>query len=397
MSRSRRILYTLAALLVAAGALVEHRYLAPQRAALTQLEAESARLAAALRRARLQLSATERGLRDLEQEAEAARAATAAAEAGSAMKLWAGRIALLKRLFDEMPGQSLPELRLLAPLDWIQIVRTRELDSPEAIRTAMAAARAVGRRKFGEALQEAVQRYAAQSGGELPSDISQLAAYLTPPTDLEMLQRYSLLRTGRLDASDEALFRETALSDLIMTVWAKSLDFVNNPDWSAVPNEGSAATMARVLSALEAGIQGYGPSDSSKEFLKLTTFREMLEHLGPMMKEFFPADIGDEMKNAAQRFVAERSGAAPASFADLIPYFPKMEEAIARARPILATLEYMREHDGQRPTDPAQLARYLAKPVNQIRLFHDMKLTLNGDKVSMKFSVSDDIPETKSP
>ncbi len=66
--KRRRYLFGFAALLLAAGAFVEYRILAPQRVELAKLATESARLDGVLRKQREDLAATRRQLQELERE-----------------------------------------------------------------------------------------------------------------------------------------------------------------------------------------------------------------------------------------------------------------------------------------------------------------------------------------
>ena len=380
MTFARKLLLS-AGVLVVAGALVEPQILAPQRRELERLEREADRLAAALRRQRHESASLDRQLAELERATADTRAAAAASEAGSAIKLWASRIALLKRLLGEMPAQLIPELRLLQPVDWVHIVRTRELDTSENIRRAFGAARATARQKFSGLLQQAVRRFAEQSGGMLPGDVAELAAYLPAPGDLEMLQRYTVVRTGRLGDGEGPIFREVNTSDLIGEVSLDSFHFANNPKWNGAPGDNDAATMGRTLEAMET--LSTSDHDLDKSVLaQISTYKTMMDLFRPKMEAFFGNAVGPSIKQAAARFAAEH-GTPPAHMGDLAPYFEEIPLFMSFARPVLAEMEYMAEHDGQRPSDPALLKPYLAKPLNELRLLRNMRLTIEGEGVKM--------------
>ncbi|HEY1111010.1 MAG TPA: hypothetical protein VGE76_20310, partial [Opitutaceae bacterium] len=377
-----RLLFIFAALLLLAGAGAEYGVLAPRRAELAKLAAEATRLDAVLRRQREALAATQRERRDLEQSAESARAAAAAAEAASAMKLWGARIALLKRLLREMPAQALPELRLLEPNDWIAIVRKRELDTPETIRDAFAAARARGLAKMGKVLFDAAKAFAAQSNGEFPREIGLLAAHLAPPADLEMLQRYKVVRSGKLEAGDEPIIVEIAPRDFILKITPSGWHLRTNSDWKSHHDESDSVRIARAGDAINSALHSEGmPAESLPSITKvLVGFQEMVSELEPQMEKIFSGSVGDELKRAAKRYQAER-GVPPATMADLARYVSKFEQLAPLARPLLARLEYMRDHEGQPPTDPAKLQRYLDRPFDQMNVLRAMKLVVDGDSM----------------
>lgn len=398
MSPRRLVVPFLAAVLFAGSAFIEHRYLAPQRAELGSVQSQLDRLEADLRHASHRLEATRRQQHDLDAQQTAQRAALAAAEAQSRLKLWSGRIALLKRLLAEMPGETIPELRLLTPVDWVQLVRPRELDSPENIRTALAAARAKARTRMAACLQEALRRFAATSQDHLPADIRQLAAYLTPPADLEMLQRYALLRSGKIGDTDEYLIRELPTTDLILSVGVKNWGMKNNNDWRPVHSEEASATLARASAAVQEAIGNLHPVPDVlvAAFTNVSAFKEMAEELEPRMEAILGEDFGTSLKAAVRRYRTEH-GTVPQSMADLLPYLPKVAELATVARPMVAQLDYMRDHHGQRPTNPTQLRRYLEKPLDQVQLLRELKLTVEGDSVSMSYNISTDASITVSP
>jgi hypothetical protein len=383
----RRLVFGLLLSAAAAGGFVEHRLAQQQQARLAVHAAELARLEATAREKREQLARVEAECVAIEREITAARVAAADAEARSAMKLWANRIALLRRLLEEMPAQALPELRLLTPTDWVQIVRTRELDTADNIRVALGALRAVARVKMIGKLQEALKRFTDASGGELPTSIERLAAHLSAPADLEMLQRYTMVRTGRLGALDEILIREIPTSDMIASGGLQNWHMQNNEAWKPAGNENETTVAAHRTAALVAAFDGIDPDSAYQpERLHLEVLQEMFARLGSQMEAAFSERIGDELKAAAKRFSADRNGARPANMAELAPFMGKGAQMMAAARPVLAELEYMRDHFGQRATDPAQLRLYIEKPIEEVKILRDLKLIFEGEHMSMNFS-----------
>ena len=369
---------------------VEHQLVQRQHAMLSEHSREMAAHEQAQRMEAAALARTRTEAETSEREIDAMRAGAADAEARSLMKLWANRIALLRQLLGEMPGQSLPELRLLSPKDWVQVVRTRELDSADQIRAAFASLRSFARRRMAEKLQEALKRYTDASNGELPADIAGLAPHLSTPADREMLARYSLLRSGRLDNPEEHFIKETASGDMILSVGLHGWNISHNAEWDDPDPDQPATTLARLSTLMEPVMDGFQKEDATTflQLFKWETFRELTERLGPQMDAMFGDSLGDQIKAAVKRYGAERNGAVPANFAEIAPYFTNFEQLITMARPILAELEYMRDHLGQRATDPEKLRRYLQKPIDQLEILRELKLTVDGDSVTMNFSTS---------
>src|SRR5215207_8722159 len=112
MPQNGKLIFGSLLLLTAAGGFLHHG-VNVHAEKLARPAAEFAHLEATVRRARQQFERTEADRHAIEREIVAARLAAADAEARSTMRLWANRIALLRKILEEMPGQSLPELRLL--------------------------------------------------------------------------------------------------------------------------------------------------------------------------------------------------------------------------------------------------------------------------------------------
>ena len=300
------------------------------------------------------------------------------------------RVALLKQLLDELPAQRLPELRLLEPADWLAIARTHELDSAADIRVALADLRAVARKKIASSLQEALRRYLATSDGHLPTDIAQLAPFLTAPADPEMLARYELTRPGRIGEPSERLLREKATSDLILSVGLDGWGLTNNSDLPAAFGESNADAIDRAARALGTALG----DDANEKSNVAASIRTLAASIGDAMKSLEPvfgeADaFGNTMKQAADQFQAAHPGETITNMAQVLPFLKDSEKFAAAFRPFFAQLAYVREHDGQPPTSPAQLQPYLARPFSAVDAFRDMKLRRENDRLTLDFDLPD--------
>jgi hypothetical protein len=139
--------------------------------------------------------------------------------------------------------------------------------------------------------------------------------------------------------------------------------------------------MGRTLAVMETLSASDHDADKSTA-AQITTYKTMMDLFRPKVESFFGNAVGPSIKQAAARFAADH-GAPPAHMGDLAPYFEEIPLFMNFARPVLAEMEYMAEHDGQRPADPAQLKPYLAKPLNELRLLRNMRLTVDGERVKM--------------
>ena len=316
----------------------------------------------------------------------AAKAVAAAARAtpGSAEDM---RVALLRQLFTELPAQSLPELRLLAPSDWVEVARAHELDSTADIRVALAKLRSIARKKFAAPMQTALRRFTEGTGGVLPTDIAQLAPYLDAPADAEMLARYELTRSGKLGESDEKLIREKATSDMILSVGLDGWHMKNNSDFAPAAGETEMEALARAAKAVDAAL---GPES--------TLATEMMPGLATMaegMKKSFATAaeslggeeaIGEALKDAVRRFVAANPGATVTDLGQILPYLPVGEKLIEAGRPMLAQVAYLHDHPGQPPANEEQLRRYLARSPDLSVAFKLMKLQWDGEHVTFSYN-----------
>lgn len=385
----QRILLGAAFLLLAAGVAVDRQQAARQETEQTATRVESVRVENELRLARQRLEETRAEQAAIEREAEAHRQALAWQEAGSALKLWTNRVTALKRLLEELPAQGLPEMRLLDPIDWVRAVRTLELDTPDSLRTALSALRLIARQKMAVKLQEALRRYTENSGGELPADIHALGPYLTAPADAALLARYALTRIGRIGARDEILIKELPTSDAILSVGLDTYNATGNltgaPD-EPDPLEAWPRMWAAMGVAFGGSSEAAGPLANLASTIKTLGVKmdRLMEDMDPQMKKA----LGEQMKAAARRYVAERGGEAPATLAHLLPYVPQLEAVVEIARPLFAEFEYVRDHEGQLPADPAQLQPYLDRPFDRRKALEVIKVKLEGDSLTTSFEFS---------
>ena len=319
--------------------------------------------------------------------APAAPPASTLAEPATPAELWDHRVALLKQLLGELPAQNLPELRLLAPSDWIDVARRHELDTAADIRVALADLRALARKAIAGSLQEALRRFTAASAGELPADVAQLAPFLPAPADAAMLARYDLLRAGKLGDPAEKLLREKPTSDMILSVSLDGWSMNNNADLPPAFGETGADAVDRAWKAL-----GTALGDEVKEAMAATVSPRVLgELMENTMKSVEPIygdteAFGDAMKGATRNFIANHPGETPADLAQILPYLKSSDKFVDALRPAFAQLDYLREHPGHAPAGPADLAPYLARPFDASDSFRLFKLQWDGEHLTLSYN-----------
>jgi len=133
---------------------------------------------------------------------------------GAAAKSWLTRVDQLKQAAEKMPDKTIPELQLLTEKNWLDAVKeAKQLENTTDFRQALNNLRDSAKAAFGDMARDAFKRYADANNGQLPTDLSQLKPYFDIPVDDAILQRWALLRTGRLsDAENDSLIAERAPS-----------------------------------------------------------------------------------------------------------------------------------------------------------------------------------------
>lgn len=385
---TRRIVLSLVtgALVVGAGSAGYH-VIVRQAAKLEEQSSEQQRLEATVRGA----EATLAGLREehaaLTAAMEKIRRELAAAEAAPA-RLWAHRVKLLRRLFDELPKERIPELELLTPVDWVDVARTAELDSADNIRTALAKLRALARAAFARRLQEALRAYTSASAGTLPSDTAQLVSHLNAPAAAAMLQRYAMTRGGTLGAADEVLIKEQPGADAVLSVALQSWHIHASSTLHDLPAENLTAAFDRIRATAHV----VSP-ETSAVVSSMQAMAEISSSYFSRLDEKQLAGIGDEIKGAVARYRAAHDGEAPADFAQLLPHFRGAEMLTPLLRPLHAELDYF-AREGRRPPDAEALRPYLEKPFDPAPLLRAVKLSYEGEKVTTTWSWNSESTET---
>lgn len=121
------------------------------------------------------------------------------------------RAELLKHKLAGMPEKKIPELALLTEKDWETAAWNADLNSDDGVRVALRDARNKAVDTFFNFARPALKKYLSANNGVLPDDILQLKPYFDAPVTDEMLQRYSLVQSGTLNANLSAsVIRETA-------------------------------------------------------------------------------------------------------------------------------------------------------------------------------------------
>ncbi|MDB6053023.1 MAG: hypothetical protein JWN25_546 [Verrucomicrobiales bacterium] len=129
------------------------------------------------------------------------------------LKSWSVRAAQLKLRLEQMPDKKIPELELLTDKEWFDAVKSgKPLETEADFRKALKELRNIAKVDFAELTRSALKKFAVANGGNLPADLSLLQPYFEMPVDSSVIQRYSILQSGKLGDAlrGEPLFAEKA-------------------------------------------------------------------------------------------------------------------------------------------------------------------------------------------
>jgi RNA polymerase sigma factor (sigma-70 family) len=121
-----------------------------------------------------------------------------------AARAWAGRAADLVQRVGQMPEPKIPEFQFLTPEDWLDISKDARLDTDADVRNAVSMLGALAKDEFAKLMKAALNGFVEAHNGELPTELSQLKPFFPVPVEDEVLQRYELLRSGRVENLPES-------------------------------------------------------------------------------------------------------------------------------------------------------------------------------------------------
>ena len=139
-------------------------------------------------------------LRGDSQELAQLKAAKASDKEGTleaAAKAWLARVNRLKDRLDQSPDKKIPELQFLTDKDWVYFGGYID---PDELRIPLLFSdlRLRSKEKFARLTGAALVNYIEANNGQTPTDISQLVPYFTSPVSDSILQRYQVVRAGKL-------------------------------------------------------------------------------------------------------------------------------------------------------------------------------------------------------
>jgi hypothetical protein len=132
-------------------------------------------------------------------QSEIARlAAIPEVELDAEVAAWLARVARLRELTTRHPEQTIPEFSFLTEKDWFAVGRDAKFETEDDLQQQFLALREKARMRLAPRLRAALSRFVDAHDGQLPLEVSQLAAFSDPPLDPVILARYEMLQRGSL-------------------------------------------------------------------------------------------------------------------------------------------------------------------------------------------------------
>lgn len=184
-------------LILASGVTWEWRLVRSRQAEAADLNQTARELAAAIKRQKAEIEDLKSQIRVWEATPGASPTGATTSRANE-ITAWAENLGKLRRFVAEHPELTIPQMRLNgSPQDWLFWARTEKTDTPEALRHVMADIRNGARGLMIEQMEKALPKYLAAHDGTLPTLPADLAPFLGPEVDAEMLGRYRMLISGK--------------------------------------------------------------------------------------------------------------------------------------------------------------------------------------------------------
>ncbi len=242
------------------------------------------------------------GLRRDSEELAALKKDIATDPIGTTANSWLDRIKRLKERLNQTPQAKIPELEFVTEDDWLRAIMLGDLKSDADYRRALAELRSQVEARFADRIAGAVIKYLKANGGQLPTDTSQLTAYLDPPIDSIILQRYEILRGDSLPgipvpATTEWLVTQKNAVDLEYDDRIASCQGGNGARGSFEFSE-ALITLAPAINAYVSANNGQLPNDLAQLNPYATTPDQQaaLEKLAQKFKMKSPDDLNMYLK-----------------------------------------------------------------------------------------------------
>ena len=242
---------------------------APLAAQIEQLQSERDAVTNQLAMSRQETAQLKRETVELLRlRAEIARLKAAAAESGkdsaSGAQSWLSRVNQLKQRLERDPAAKIPELQFVTEQDWLNAARG-DLQTEADYRRALSTLRSAGESKVASLLKQALTAYMRGSGGQFPTDLSQLQPFFSAPVDDAVLQRWEIAPVATVESlgmgGDMVITQKAAVDDVFDTRYGIGPNGYGSTDFLSSETRG---VMQPVFNAYRAAHGGQWPDDDSQ-------------------------------------------------------------------------------------------------------------------------------------
>ena len=195
------------------------------------------------------------------------KAALASAERDPAQvgaKAWAERVTQLKQRLEQTPGVAIPEFKFLTDANWLDAARD-SLVTDNDYRRAFATLRRAVENQFIISMQTALGSYLKQSGGQFPSDLSQLKPYFETAPDDAMLQRYAIVPASSIPnvkvGGDSVITVKNPVDEEYDSLWALGPQGFGNTTYQGSKETSVLAPALKAYAAANNEQEPKNPSD----------------------------------------------------------------------------------------------------------------------------------------
>lgn len=281
----------------------------------------------------------------------------------SRMKDWAAQVALLKRKLEQMPNRKIPELQFVTDRDWADATWGADLSTDDGVREALSKLRETAINIFlNEMMKSAFKKYLAAHDNIVPGDLFQLKPYFDQPVTDDMLARYKLLQTGKVDNSADLVTLTAYADDQYDSNHGMSINGAWGGRFNRVQQEVESAA-----NSFSSANQGQMPTDPSQ-------LQPYLDGpLDPVTIQKYLSQVAanpppPELAQLLQSYASANNGRSPSGPADLLPYvtpaqlatFERQDKDAAALAPALRA--YWAANNGQPPHSSSDLVPYMTTP-----------------------------------
>lgn len=116
----------------------------------------------------------------------------------TALDTWLGKVKALSDYLAKHPSFRIPQMTALSDEDWLDVTKGKDLATDADYRQALGHLRGLARQKFTPKIAAALKAAIQANGGNVPTDLSQVAQYLPSDVDPAVVGQLALNPSGTL-------------------------------------------------------------------------------------------------------------------------------------------------------------------------------------------------------